>query len=79
MELGGSLKTSSKALKMTTASGQNVGESCFPLSWSLENPLGPSFWSQLRIAAFNNNITFWYPLGVCSTCVLMYIIPHVRY
>ena len=29
-----------------------AGESCFPLSWSLENPLVPSFWSQLRIAVF---------------------------
>ena len=27
-----------RALKMTRASGQNVGESCFPLSWSIENP-----------------------------------------
>ena len=40
------------ALKTTRLSGQNVGKSCFPLSWSLENPLVPSFWSQLRIAVF---------------------------
>ena len=32
----------SLALKTTRASGRNVGESCFPLSWSLENPLFPS-------------------------------------
>ena len=31
------------ALKMTRAlSGRNIGESYFPLSWSLENPLVPS-------------------------------------
>ena len=42
------------ALKTTRASARNVGESCFPLSWSLENPLFPSFWSQLRIAVFIN-------------------------
>ena len=34
------------------ASGQNIGESCFPLSWSLENTLVPSFCSQLIIAVF---------------------------
>ena len=28
-------------LKMTRASGGNIGESCFPLSWSIENPLVP--------------------------------------
>ena len=30
------------ALKMTKPSGQKVSESCFSLSWSLENPLVPS-------------------------------------
>ena len=29
------------ALKTTRASGQNICKSCFPLSWSLENPLVP--------------------------------------
>ena len=29
------------ALKTTRASGRNIGESCFPLIWSLENPLVP--------------------------------------
>ena len=28
-----------EALKITRASGRNVGESCFPLSWSTENLL----------------------------------------
>ena len=27
---------------MTRASGRNISESCFPLSWSLENPLVPT-------------------------------------
>ena len=27
---------------MTRASGRNLGESCFPLSWPLENPLVPA-------------------------------------
>ena len=31
----------------------------FPLSWSKENPLITSFWSQLRIAAFNHNNNYW--------------------
>ena len=30
------------ALKKTRASGRNVGKSCFPLSWSIKNPLVPS-------------------------------------
>ena len=38
------------ALKTIGASGQNVSESCFLLSWSTGNPLLPSFWSQLRTA-----------------------------
>ena len=38
--------------KMTRASGRNIAESCFLLSWSLENPLFPSFWSQLRTTVF---------------------------
>ena len=39
-------------LKMTRASRQNIGESCFPLGWSIENPLVLSLWSQLRITVF---------------------------
>ena len=48
-------------LKITRASDRNVGESCFLLSWSIliENPLVLSFWSQLRITAFNTSIILW--------------------
>ena len=42
-------RTQVKPFSPTRASGQNVSESCFPLSWSF--PV-PSFWSQLRIAVF---------------------------
>ena len=31
------------ALKTTRAFGQNIGESCLPLSWSIENPLVPLY------------------------------------
>ena len=60
METGGSLKTSLKEnnfcrrwrrLEHLVKMSAKV---CFLLSWSLENSLFPSFWSQLRIAVFIN-------------------------
>ena len=56
------------ALKMTRASGRNVGESYFPLSWSLENPLDPSFWSQLRITVFITLLLYNY------FCLSLYLV-----
>ena len=48
------------ALKMTRASGRNVGKRCFPLSWSLENHLVPSSSTVFQ------NMTF-YSTIICST------------
>ena len=46
------------ALKTTRASGQNIGKSCFHLSWALENPLFTSFW---RIMVFiRKTFLVWY-------------------
>ena len=45
-------RTLGKGLKMTRASGRNIGESCFPLSWSLENPLVPSLVKSISIISF---------------------------
>ena len=53
------------ALKTTEASGQNISKSCFPLSWSTENPLLLSFWSQLRIAVFKNSSLFCCRISGC--------------
>ena len=55
------------ALKKTRASGRNISESCFPLSWSTENPLVPSFWSQLRNTVFIRK----YSLVICQSSLLI--------
>ena len=54
-------------LKMMKASGWNVSKSCFPLTWSIENPLLPSFRSQLSIAVFMNTLQYIRPCQLSIT------------
>ena len=61
------------ALKTTRVFSWNVGQSCFPLIWFLEDPLVPSFWSQLRITVLQTH-PLWDTPPVEVYCIIQNLI-----